>query len=64
MKTQPSHLQELEDGRWELEQPTGSGKKTIYNTLDEAEQHLISLSYNKISHYKVPAMGTLPRLSG
>ena len=46
-RTHPTVLRELEDGRWEFEDPAGSGKKTIYKTIDEA-------SYNgacKISHY-------------
>ena len=51
MKTQPSRLIELEDGQWELEQPTGSNNKKTYKTLEEASSHLIPLSYNTIRHY-------------
>jgi hypothetical protein len=48
MKCSPSNLQELEDGRWEFEEPVGSGEKVIYKTFGEANP----IGVCKISHYR------------
>ena len=48
MKCQPSTLRELEDGRWEFEEPAGSDKKVIYKTFSEANP----IGVCKISCYR------------
>ena len=48
MKCSPSILRELEDGRWEFEEPAGSGEKTIYKTAGEANP----IGVCKISCYR------------
>ena len=51
MRCHPAVLRQLKDGRWEKEEPAGSGNKSIYPTYDEASSSLsMNVGAVKISH--------------
>lgn len=50
MKTQPSIIRELKNGKWEHEFPS-NGKKTVCDSLDKAMNFVCTLRTVKIKHY-------------